>query len=128
MYEHRVDFEGKWSTTGDTYSALKNYTETKNTIIYTAIGAIDSMMHWEMQMRIDSATHTDDHAILFMEETLKTEYLLVYYLLFGSEIADTITQPYLVNIKWNYFDTQNILLLATKPWKYIIFLALLALH
>ena len=74
MYEHRVDFEGiKWSTTGDTYSALKNHTKTKNTILYTAIGAMDSMVHLEMQMPIDSATHTDDHAILFMDETLKIE-------------------------------------------------------
>ena len=55
------------------FACKDRISKTKNTILYTAIGAIDSMVHLEMQMPIDSVTHTEDHAILFMDETLKIE-------------------------------------------------------
>ena len=108
MYEHRVNIEGKWSKTSDLYSTLKNHIQTKNTILYAAIGAINSMINWENQMPIHSATHIHHHTILFADETLKIDYLLVYYSLFGSEIPHTITQSYLMITKWNYFDTHKI--------------------
>ena len=64
---------GDASRTRIGYLNSGNHTKTKNTILYTTIGAIDSMVHLEMQMPIDSVTHTEDHAILFMDETLKIE-------------------------------------------------------